>query len=106
MTQKENQLLRNIRKLVVSQQNTMASVMELMKLSQDTGHPVLNFIAKIKSAARQCKFKVRCKCDRVVDFTDNTTLYKLVTGVNDLKLQEDLLKVEDLPLTAIDQSLA
>ena len=35
MTQKEYQLLRNIRKLVVSQQNTMASVMELMKLSQD-----------------------------------------------------------------------
>ena len=94
MTQKENQLLRNIRKMVVCQQNTMASVMELMKLSQDTGHPVLNFIAKIKSAARQCKFKVRCKCDRVVDFTDNTTLYKceVCTGVNDLKLQEDLLR--------------
>ena len=53
MTQKENQLLRNISKLVVFQQNTMASVMGLMKLSQDTEHPVLNFIAQIKSAAQQ-----------------------------------------------------
>ena len=48
----------NIKKLVVKQRNTMAAVMAVLRMYQSNDQAVLNFITKLKAAARLCEFEV------------------------------------------------
>ena len=93
-------VLQNIKRLVVKQKNTMASIMAVLGMSQDSDQAVLNYIAKLKAAARQCDFHVKCSCGcgKDISFTDKIILYKLVAGVSDMRLQEELLEKTDLTL--------
>jgi hypothetical protein len=101
--QLEAQHLVNIRRLVVRQRNTMAAVMSFLKMTQDSDQAILNFIAQLKAAARLCDFKTKCECGNDVDFTDILVLYKIVAGVSDMELQEDLLTKADLTLTKAEK---
>ena len=67
----------------------MAAVMEVLKMSQDTSQAVLNFIAQLNAAARQCCFTVECKCSKKVDFRDI-----IVVGVIDVDLQNDEIRLD------------
>ena len=49
--QTEANLLQNIKRLVVKQRNTMASIMAVLGMSQDSDQAMLNYIAKLKAAA-------------------------------------------------------
>ena len=60
--QTENTLLANIKRLVVRQRNTMASIMAVLCMSQDSDQSVLNYIAQLRVMARQCDFKSKCEC--------------------------------------------
>jgi hypothetical protein len=102
-TQTEQQLQVNIRRLVVRQHNAMAAVMSVLKMGQDSDQPVLNFIAQLKAAARLCEFTTKCVCGEDTDFTDNLVLYKLVAGVSDMELQEELLKKTYLTLAEAEK---
>ena len=96
--QTEANLIKNFKRLEVRQRNTMASIMAVLGMSQDSDQAVLNYIAKLKAAARQCDFHVECGCVKDISFTDKIILYKLVAGVTDMKLQEKLLTKTDLTL--------
>ena len=50
----------NIKRLVVKQRNTMAAVMAVLRMYQSNDQAVLNFITKLKAAARLCEFEVWC----------------------------------------------
>ena len=76
---------------MVRQRNTMAAVMAVLKMTQDSDQAILNFIAQLKAAARFCDFKTKCDCGKTVDFTDILILYKIVAVVSDMELQEDIV---------------
>jgi hypothetical protein len=97
--QTELQLQVNIRHLVVRQRNSMAAVMSVLRMTQDSDQLILNFIAQLKAAARLCDFKTKCECGKDVDFTDILVLYKLLAGMFDIELQEEILIKSDLTLT-------
>ena len=69
---------------------TMPYVMAVPKMFKDSNHLVLNFIAKVKVAARLCDFNTEGKD---VDFTD---IMDLVAKSSNMELQEDLLNKNDL----------
>ena len=99
----EVDLTSRLKRLIVRKCNATASTMKVLKMHQDSDQPILSYIAQIKAVARQCSFKVKCTCPTTVkckctDFTDHMVLYKLVEGLNDLELQEELLTEEELTL--------
>ena len=94
----EVDLTANIEHLVVRKRNKLAQVMELMAAKQDSGQKILGFLSQLKSKARHCQLSTRCECGKVVDYTDEVVLFRLVAGVSDPELQEDLLKVDNLSL--------
>ena len=99
----EVDLTSRLKRLIVRKCNATASTMKVLKMHQDSDQPILSCIAQIKAVARQCNFKVKCTCPTTVkckctDFTDHMVLYKLVEGLNDLELQEELLTEEELTL--------
>ena len=63
-TQTEATLWVNIKMLVVRQCNTMSYIMAVLNMSQDSDQAVLNYIAKLRVAARQCNFKLKCVWNR------------------------------------------
>ena len=76
----------------------MASTMKVLNMHQDSDQPILNFIAQLKAAARQCNFKVHCKCTpkcKCMDFTVLIVQYMIGVGVSDTDLQEELLTEAD-----------
>ena len=94
----EDDLTANLEHLVVRKRNKLAQVMELLAAKQDSGQKILGFLSQLKSKARHCQLSKTCKCGRVVYYTDEMVLFRLVAGVSDPELQEDLLKVENLSL--------
>ena len=101
--QTELQLQVNIRRLVVRQRNSMANVMSVLRMTQDSDQAVLNVIAQLKAAARLCDFKTKCECGKEVDFADILVLYKLVAGVSDMELQEEMMIKPDLTLAEAEK---
>jgi len=97
-TQDETTLMSNIRSLVVRQPTSMASIMTVLRMNRESDQPMVNYISELKAATKQCDFTVKCKCERNVNFTDHITMYKLVDGVLDRELQEELLVKADLTL--------
>ena len=95
--------MNNIKRLVVQKCNVMASTMKVLNMHQDSDQPVLNLIAQLRAAARQCNFKVKCACRKNNDFTDLIVLYKFVAGVSDMELQEDFLTEAELTLESAEK---
>ena len=58
MDHNEQQPMANIKRLVVKQRNTMAAAMAVLRMYQSNDQAVLNFITKLKEAARLYKFEV------------------------------------------------
>ena len=55
-------------------------------------------MAQLKAKARMCNFSKNCECGRKVDYTDEMVLCRLVSGVYDQELQEEMLRREKLTL--------
>ena len=98
----ELDLLQNIKRLVVRQRNTMVSIKAVLNMSQDSDQAILNYIAQLKAAARQCDFQLRCSCGKN-NSLDSIILYKLVAGVCDTELQEELLTKDNLTLAVAEK---
>ena len=72
-------------------------------MNQDSDQAVLNFIARLRTAARQCNLTAKWACGKNDDFTDLIVLYKLVAGVSDMELQEEFLTEADLTLESAEK---
>ena len=94
----ENKLLENLEHLIVQKRNSLISVMDMMSLKQDSGQKFLSFLAQLKARARVCSFSKTCECGKKVDYTDEMVLCRLVSGIYDQELQEEMLKKEGLTL--------
>ena len=97
--QSEDELLKNIEALLVRPENKLAHVLKLQSMKQDSDETVAAFSAKLRSAARRCKFEVKCQCEQNVSYEDHMVLYQLLAGLSDGETQEDLLAITEPPLT-------
>ena len=88
----EVKLFENLEHLIVQKRNSLLSVMDMMSLKQESGQKFLSFLAQLKAKARVCSFSKACECGRKVDYTDEMVLCRLVSGVYDQELQEEMLK--------------
>ena len=102
MTEKD--LLEHLEHLIMRKRNKLASVIELLAAKQDASQKILAFLAQLKSKGRHCQLYKKCECGKEVDYTEEVVLFRLVAGVSDLELQEDLLKIEDLNLQEAEKT--
>ena len=101
--QSESQLMSNIEHLVVRKRNRMASIMEFMSMKQDSDQRILSFTSKLKSLGRHCTFRTSCSCGNEVDFTNGMVLFRLVAGIADAEIQEELLTKESINLNKAEK---
>ena len=87
----EAELFDNISASCMTKQTVQARMTELHRIKQDPGQPVQNFLAKLKSKARQCEMKLVCTnvtCQTINFYSDPVILGLLINGVNDTELQQ------------------
>ena len=94
----EESFLSNLEHLIVQKRNRLVTIMDMMAIKQDGSQKFLQFLAQVKAKARLCNFSKKCPCGQGVDYTEDMVLCRLVSGIYDQELQEDLLKVENLTL--------
>ena len=81
----------------------LCTVMDMMSLKQDSSIKFLSFLAQLKAKARTCQFSTDCSCDLKVDYTEEMVLCRLVSGVYDHDLQEEMLKKEKVTLKQAEE---
>ena len=97
----EAELFDKITDSCVTKQTVQARMTELYRIKQDPGQPVQNFLANLKSKARQCEMKLVCTnvtCQTVNSYSDPFILGLFINGVHDTELQQDLLAEQGLTL--------
>ena len=66
-------------------------------------HPnegIRHFLAKLREVATHCDFRVRCSCTQDVSYADNVIRFRLVAGLIDEVIKEDVLGTADHDLEA------
>ena len=97
----EAELFDNIITNCVTKQTVQARVTELHRIKQEPGQPVQNFLANLKSKARQCDMKLTCSnvaCQTENSYSDPVILGLFINGVHDMELQQDLLAEPNMTL--------
>ena len=80
----EAELFDNISASCMTKQTVQARMTELHRIKQDPGQPVQNFLAKLKSKARQCEMKLVCTnvtCQTINFYSDPVILGLFINGV-------------------------
>ena len=86
----EAELFDNISASCMTKQTVQAST-ELHRIKQDPSQSVQNFLANLKSKARQCEMKLVCTnmtCQTINFYSDPVILGLFINGVNDTELQQ------------------
>ena len=94
----EAELMNHVKKLSVQYQNPTEFVQQFLSMSQQPDEGVQHYLARLKGAANRCQFEVKCTCDLSVSYADNVTRFKLIAGLTDGEIKEDLLGMEDKSL--------
>ena len=62
-------------------------MIKLQKMSQTVAH----LSANIRAAARQCQIQITCDCTKQVSSEEHMVFYQLLSGLEDMDVQADLL---------------
>ena len=94
----EPQLLALIKQLAVRYQNPAVHVQEFLGLVQHQDEGVRHFVTRLRGVAARCNFVENCSCDRAVSYADSMIRFKLIAGLYDSEIKEDILSSEDKTL--------
>ena len=89
-----------MKNLVVRIENPAVYVQTFLAMHQQPEEGVRHFLARLRGVANHCKFRVRCLCAQEVSYADNVIKFKLVAGLVDEEIKEDVLGTTDLDLEA------
>ena len=98
IAQTEERLIASIQASMVRPENKLVHVIKLQRMKQDSGQTIAHFSANIRAAARQCQFRMSCKCTKRVSYEEHMVLYQLLSGLEDAEVQADLLAKTNLTL--------
>ena len=96
----EQMLLTNMKNLVVRFENPAVHVQSFLAMSQQPGEGVRHFLSRLRGTATHCEFKVHCTCNLEVCYADSIIRFKLVAGLADEEIKEDVLAAGELTLEA------
>ena len=88
----ESNLLKLMRQLAVRYQNPAVHVQEFLSMSQQQDEPVRQYLTRLKGTAARCNFMEKCvTCHKDVSYADSVIRFKLISGLNDQEIKEDIL---------------
>ena len=62
---------------------------------QNPDEGIRHFLSILKGVALHCDFAVECLCQKTFSYADSLTKFKLVSGLVDSKIKEDILVAND-----------
>ena len=87
----EETLLTKMKELSVQYQNPAVYVQSFLDIRQQEDENVRHFLSRLKGIASRCEFNTKCSCGLTVSYTDSVILFKLVSGLFDDEIKEDIL---------------
>ena len=85
----EDNLLAEIKKLAVSQQNRLINVVKLLGMTQDSEEGIRNYVARLKGQANVCSFNVPCpNCQNKVSYIAEVEKHQAIRGLLDQDSQD------------------
>ena len=99
--QTEESLLKLIKQLAVRYQNPAVHVQQFLSLTQQQDEAVRHYLTRLRGTASRCNFVESCTapgCDSEVSYADSIIRFKLIAGLCDSEIKEDILSSEDKSL--------
>ena len=93
----EQNLLDHLKRLCVKTQNRLINIVEFGEIVQGQDELIAVYLARLKGAAANCKFRIKCSksdCDQVNDYSEEMISYQIVRGLADTSIQEEVLSKE------------
>ena len=97
-TLSEAQLVEHMKGLAVRYQNPAVHVQEFLGLSQQHDEGVRHYLSRLKGVASRCNFEIKCSCGITNSFTEAITRFKLIAGLADTDIKQDILSKSDMSL--------
>ena len=94
----EAELLNLMKQLSVRYQNPAVHVQEFLGLVQHQDEGVRHFLTRLRGVAARCNFTTKCSCNREVSYADSMIRFKMIAGLYDSEIKEDILSSEDKTL--------
>ena len=91
-------MLGNMKQLAVEFQNPAVNVQEFLGMYQQVDEGVRHYISGTRGVASRCQFEVTCTCGGSVSYGDQVIRFKLISGLQDTDIKEDILSIEDKSL--------
>ena len=90
----EKDLLSEIRRLAVKEENVLVHRMKLGKMTQPPGSGIRTFLASLRGQAALCQFTAKCiepGCTHTFDYSKEIIKDNLIRGISDPEILSDLL---------------
>ena len=95
----EKELLELMRQLAVRYQNPMVHVQEFLCQTQNQDEGVRSFLTRLRGVAARCNFSEKCQdCNKAICYSDSIIRFKLIAGLADPEIKEDILSLEEKSL--------
>ena len=91
-------MLLKMKELSVQYQNPAVYVQTFLSSVQNQDENVRHFLSRLKGVASYCNFQTKCECGKFVSYADSITQFKLVAGLVDEEIKEDVLSAGDKTL--------
>ena len=95
----EKELLLLMKQFAVRYQNPMVHVQEFLQQTQNQDEGVRQFLTRLRGVGARCNFSEKClDCDKDISYADSIIRFKLIAGLADPEIKEDILSLEEKSL--------
>ena len=91
-------MLGNMQQLAVKFQNPAVNVQEFLGMYQQVDEGVRHYPSRLRGVASRCQFEVTCTRGGSVSCGDQVIRFKLISGLHDTDIKQDILSIEDKSL--------
>ena len=99
-------LMAAMKRLAVISTATSVRKTELLTMRQDHGQPIRSFAAQVKGKAQVCNFTKNCRCNMVVDYTEDIVKYVVLCGIVDEEIKRNILGQSDLDEKSLNDTIS
>lgn len=102
----EQNLMAAMKRLAVISTATSVRKTDLLTMRQDHGQPIRSFAAQVKGKAQVCNFTKSCRCNVVVDYTEDIVKYVVLCGIVDEEIKRNILGQSDLDEKSLNDTIS
>ena len=101
-----SQLLADMRSFAVIPVASGVTRTELFQLCQEHDELFHAFATQVRGKAETCAFTMKCKCTKIVNYTDHMIRDVLLHGIFDIYIRREVLGVSDILETAVNKVIS